>query len=174
MPNATNPTNLEEVQASALASAKAQVANLNSNLTSVFMTGFNNWATSVMAGKIPNTDPPRPPAAFVVGYFNDPTSGPGSMGPYGDMVVKWAFPTPGTEPVCPMPPIPQLPVHTEGMFKIGIAIPGGNGIWFQALQGDNTPDGTTAPGTSQDGVHGLFQKVGFTMGNGWFKKLSEV
>lgn len=167
-----NPTSLEAVQASSLASAKSQIVTLNNNLTAIYMTEFNNWSISVLAGRIPNTDPPKPPPAFVVGYFPDPTTGPGSMGPFGDMIIEWPFPKVGTEPVCAVPPIPQVPGHAvEGGWKIGKAIPGGQGVWFQALDGDTTADGATGPGLSQDGVQGLFMKVGFPMGNGWFKKI---
>lgn len=164
-------TSLAAVQANALAAVKAQVANLNSNLISLYTTAFNNWATSVLAGRIPNTDPPQPPMAYVVGYANDPTSGPGSLSPYGDIVVQWPYPAVGTQPVCPMPHIPEVPTHAEGTWKIGIAIPGGQGIWFQALEGDKTPDGVSGPGVSQDGVAGLFTKFSFPMGAGWFKKI---
>lgn len=164
-------TSLAAVQASSLAAVKLQVVNLNNNLITIFMTAFNSWSVSVMAGRIPNTDPPKPPMAFVVGYVTDATSGPGSLSPYGDLVIQWPQPAVGTQPVCPMPHIPEVPVHAEGTWKIGIAIPGGNGIWFQALEGDKTPDGLSGPGISQDGVAGLFTKVGFPMGTGWFKKI---
>lgn len=162
-------TTLEAAQANTLAAIKGQVANLNDQLKGVYLTGFNNWAISVTAGRAPNTDPPKPPSSYVVGYFTDPTSGPG-VPPYG-VPVQWAYPAVGTQPVCEMPPVPGVVVHAAGTGKIGIAIPGGRGVWFQALDGDTTPDGTVAPGTSADGVHGLFQKVGFPMGAGWFQKI---
>jgi len=44
-----------------------------------------------------------------VGYFNDPTTGPGSAGVYAGKVVQWAYPATGTDPVCPMPVIPSIP-----------------------------------------------------------------
>ncbi len=44
-----------------------------------------------------------------MGYFNDPTSGPGTLGPYGDTVVVWAYPAVGNTPVCPQPAIPDQP-----------------------------------------------------------------
>jgi hypothetical protein len=44
-----------------------------------------------------------------VGYFDDPTSGPGSKSPYGDTVVQWAYPAFGTAPVCAQPAIPDVP-----------------------------------------------------------------
>src|SRR5947208_9634234 len=96
-------TTLQAAQANTLAAIKGQVANLNDQLKSSYLTGFNNWALNVTAGRAPNTDPPKPPNAYVVGYFNDPTSGPGSLGPYGDKIVQWAYPAVGKEPACEMP-----------------------------------------------------------------------
>jgi len=102
-------TTLQAAQANTLASVQQQVANLNDVLKSNYLTAFHNWAQSVLAGRSDNSNPPQPPKAFVVGYFNDPTSGPGSMGFYGNQVIQWAYPAPGDDPVCPMPAVPSIP-----------------------------------------------------------------
>ena len=102
-------TTLEAAQANTLAAVQLQVANLNDGLKSNYLTAFGNWSQSVLAGRSDNSNPPQAPKAFVVGYFNDPTTGPGSIGPYGNRVVQWAYPATGTDPVCAMPAIPSIP-----------------------------------------------------------------
>src|SRR5438445_12460220 len=100
---------LEAAQANTLNSVQLQVSHLNDGLKSNYLTAFGNWAQSVLAGRSDNHNPPKPPMAFVVGYFNDPTTGPGSIGPYTKEFVQWAYPAVGTDPVCPTPPIPSIP-----------------------------------------------------------------
>ena len=100
---------LETAQANTLAAVQTQVANLNDNLKSNYLTAFNNWSISVLAGRSDNTNPPQPPKAYVVGYFTDPTTGPGSNGAYTKDPVQWAYPAVGSDPVCPMPPVPSVP-----------------------------------------------------------------
>jgi hypothetical protein len=102
-------TTLEAAQANTLASVQSQVENLNNALKSNYLTTFNNWAQSVLAGRSDNSNPPKPPMAYAVGYFNDPTSGPGSIGPYGEKIIQWAYPAQGNTPVCAMPAIPSVP-----------------------------------------------------------------
>lgn len=102
-------TSLQAAQANALAAVQQQVANLNEVLKSNYLTAFNNWSQSVLAGRSDDSNPPHPPNAYVVGYFNDPTTGPGSLGPYGNQVVQWAYPAAGTTPVCAMPAVPSIP-----------------------------------------------------------------
>ena len=104
-------TTLEAAQSNTLAAVQNQVKALNDSLQADYLTKFNNWATSVLAGRWDNSDPPQPPKAFVVGYFSDPTTGGGSStpGPYANQVVKWAYPAVGTEPVCSRPPLPSVP-----------------------------------------------------------------
>jgi hypothetical protein len=169
-------TTLEAAQANTLAAIRAQVANLNEQLKSGYLSRFHDWAVNFapnVAVGVPNADAPKPPNGYVVGYFNDPTSGPGTLGPYGDKYVQWAYPAVGPMPVCDMPPIPGVVAHPAGFGKIGSAIPGGNGIWFQALEGDTTPIGQATVLTSADGVTALFVKVGSSMGAGvgWFQKI---
>jgi hypothetical protein len=103
-------TTLQAVQANTLAAAASQTVELNNNLNSSYLTAFNNWLLSWTAGRnADKTSAPKPPNGFVVGYFNDPTTGPGSLGPYGDTIVQWAYPELGTTPICAMPAIPDIP-----------------------------------------------------------------
>jgi len=96
---------LETAQANTLAAIQAQVRNLNDNLKSNYLTAFNNWAQSILTGRPANGEPPKPPMAYVVGYFTDPTTGPGGILP----AVQWAYPMEGAAPVCDMPPVPPIP-----------------------------------------------------------------
>src|SRR5258708_11964058 len=105
-------TSLDAAQANTLVAVQHQVANLNDGLKSNYLTAFGNWAQSVSAGRnndLKNPSPPDPPKAFVVGYFDDPTTGPGSIGPYAGKAVQWAYPSQTGDPVCAMPPIPSVP-----------------------------------------------------------------
>jgi hypothetical protein len=98
-------TRLDVVQATILRSVQAQVANINNNLKTNYLTQFNNWAQSVIAGR-PNGDPPQPPKAYVVGYVLDQTTVGDVQGPEHN--VQWAVPAIGKDPVCPMPPVPTM------------------------------------------------------------------
>jgi hypothetical protein len=179
MANSFADTTIEAAQANTLNAVKTQVADLNVKLKAGYLTSFDNWAQTVLAGRPANGDPPKPPNAFVVGYFNDPTTGPGSGGFYGDTVFQWAYPAVGKEPVCAMPPIPGVNTHPLGIGLIGVQMPGVPG-WFTSLDGDTTPGGTVFPGTSKDGVSGLFQKVASPFGSnpstgavgGWYMKVA--
>jgi hypothetical protein len=103
-------TTLQAAQANTLAAITLQIVDLNNNLKSNYLTGFNNWLENYTAGRISDkSTAPQPPAAFQVGYFVDPTSGPGTSGPYGDRPVKWAYPAIGAMPVCAAPAIPDVP-----------------------------------------------------------------
>ena len=97
---------LDAALANTLAAVQRQVQDWNEVLKSNYLTAFDNWSQSVLAGRTDNSNPPKPPNAYVVGQFTDPTTGPGSLGPYGDMPIQWAYPAQGTQPVCPMPPVP--------------------------------------------------------------------
>jgi len=161
-----NDTSLDQAIANTLFAVTAEATIRNASLKANYLgVTFPNWATSGPGGSVPNTEPPKPPASYVVAYFSDPTSAEMSH------PVPQPYPSQTGPAVCDMPPIPGVITHSEGTGKIGKAIPGGKGVWFQALEGDTTPDGIVAPGTSQDGVVGLFQKVGFPMGAGWFQKI---
>jgi hypothetical protein len=105
--------------ATALANYVIQGANvsavLNANLKAVYLTGFQNWANEVAAGKVPNTDPPKPPVAYISAMASD----------------GWTYVIKGTDPVCPVPPIP--PVST---------VPS---TWFKLDYVQNVPVGDTMP-----------------------------
>jgi len=104
-------TTVEAAQANTLAAVTAQVAKMNDALKADYLTKFNNWSISVLAGRSDNSNPPKPPMAFAVGYFDDPTTGKGTLtpGPYAYRVIQWAYPAVGNQPVCDMPPIPSIP-----------------------------------------------------------------
>src|SRR5438128_2629702 len=104
-------TTLEAAQANTLAAVQLQVTRLNEALQSNYLTTFGNWAQSVLAGRSDNSNPPKPPPGYVVGYFNDPTTGGGETTPgrYANLTVQWAYPMQGKDPVCPMPPVPEVP-----------------------------------------------------------------
>jgi hypothetical protein len=103
-------TTLRAAQANTLAAVTSQIADLNNNLTSNYLTAFNNWLLSWTAARISDkSTAPKPPNGYVLGYFDDPTTGPGSLGPYGDMVVQWAYPAWASSPVCAQPAIPDVP-----------------------------------------------------------------
>ena len=86
-------TFLEIALANVAAAAASEVNLLNDNLKTNYLTGFNNWASAVLAGKIPNSDPPAPPAGYA--YTKDADG--------------WAYVIRGTDPVCAMPAIPDQP-----------------------------------------------------------------
>jgi hypothetical protein len=97
---------LDAALANTLAAVKRQVHDWNEVLKSNYLTAFDNWSQSVMAGRTDNSNPPKPPKAYVIGQFTDPTTGPGMIGPYGDTPIQWPYPALGSEPVCAMPPVP--------------------------------------------------------------------
>jgi len=108
--SAYSQTTLAAAQANTLAAVTAQIADLNNQLKGNYLTAFNNWSLNWTAGRIiDKSTAPKPPNAYQVGYFNDPTTGPGTLGPYGDAIVQWAYPAIGTTPVCPQPAIPDMP-----------------------------------------------------------------
>ncbi len=85
-------TSLAAAQANVLASTNAQVALLNNNLKSNYLSFFNDWTISLLAGK-PVGDPPKPPNGYAM------TASPDGF----------AYPVLGTTPVCDMPPVPEAP-----------------------------------------------------------------
>ena len=67
------PNNPDITQALANYAAEAArvAAVLNSNLQSNYVTGFQNWSQLMVAGKIPNTDPARPPIGYMAASASD-------------------------------------------------------------------------------------------------------
>jgi hypothetical protein len=97
---------MDAAQANTLAAVQRQVQDWNNVLKTNYLTAFDNWSQTVLAGRADNSNPPQPPKAYVVGHFTDPTSGPGSLGPYGDTPIVWPYPAVGKDPVCAMPAVP--------------------------------------------------------------------
>ena len=156
-PLAPLPSNPDIAQALAnyAASAAMQAAALNQNLEQVYLIGFQNWSQQVLAGKIPNTNPPQPPAAYLAAQASD----------------GWTYVIRGTDPVCAMPPIPSIPViPPAGNVAIGPRIATTN--YWAALPTDTAPNGYTTPRptTAQDGTVGFFTRVVSLFG-GWWEKV---
>ena len=115
-------TTLEAAMANTLAGVTIQVNQFNDQLTSGYLTTFNNWSINVLAGRIENTNPPQPPNAYIVGYFTDSTNSR----------AKWAYPVQGTAPVCAMPAIPSIPKPAQPIAQPGDTV-------------QNVPPGDTLP-----------------------------
>jgi hypothetical protein len=157
-PEAALPSNPEIAQAlsNCAASAATAASTLNSNLTQIYLTGFQNWAQQVLAGKTPNNNPPQPPAGYLAVQASD----------------QWTYVIRGTDPVCAMPPIPSIPQPASGMVvAIGSQI--ANTAYWTALPANaNVPNGytTPAPTSAADGTAGFFTFVA-TIGGGWWEKV---
>ena len=154
----TDETSLATAQANQLASSTIMVKLLNGNLTTIFLTAFNNWKMSVDAGRAPNTGYPLPPKGYVV-------SAPDAQG------FQW--PVIGNNPVCDLPPIPDdhftPSVLVPNTIHVGNRIGNPNSRWFQVGAGDTfAPGGITPPMTSADGVEGVFEKYAAPVGAGWY------
>jgi hypothetical protein len=89
-------TTLQAAMANSRAGVQSQVSALNVALQTDYLTVFNNWAISVLAGRSDNSNPPKPPDAYVVGFVTDSTN----------PLAQWAYPVTGNDPVCAMPPVP--------------------------------------------------------------------
>jgi hypothetical protein len=157
-PTAALPSNPDIAQALAnsAASAANAAATMNANLTQIYLTGFQNWANQVLAGKIPNTNPPQPPNGYLAVQASD----------------GWSYVILGTAPVTPMLPIPSIPQPTSNMvIGIGSEIANTN-YWAATPANVNVPNGytTPAPTTTADGVTGFFTFVA-TIGGGWWEKV---
>jgi hypothetical protein len=157
-PTAALPSNPDIAQALAnsAASAASAASTLNANLTQIYLTGFQNWANQVLAGKIPNTDPPAPPNGYLAVQASD----------------GWSYVILGTTPVSAMPPIPSVPQPASGMLvAIGSQIATTN-YWAALPANANVPNGytTPAPTTAADGAVGFFTFVA-TIGGGWWEKV---
>jgi len=142
-------TSLATAQANVLASSTAMAVQLNDNLKTIYTTAFNNWAISVNAGRIPNTNPPGVPNSFVV---------------VAD-AAGWAFPVQSGPPVCdplPVPPDPNQAPGTPGTLApntidIGAAL---GGVWYAAGPLDTwPPNKQTPPVTLPDGSTHVFLKI---------------
>jgi hypothetical protein len=156
---------LGDAQSNQLLSSKVMVSQLNNNLTIIYNTAFANWALSVNAGRIPNTNYPVPPMAYVVGA-------PDASG------FQW--PVVGTSPVCAVPPIPAdiftPPAHVPaGTIDVGHSI---GGKWFAVGPMDtfpvDGPSGGETPPVPNEGDPTLhtYQKYSAPVGAGWYLQTS--
>jgi hypothetical protein len=153
-PLPSNPDIAEALASSATESINV-AASLNQNLQQIYLTGFQNWSQQVLAGKIPNTNPPQPPDAYIAAQASD----------------GWTFVIRGTDPVCAVPPIPSVPtIPPAGVVAIGSRIANTN--YWACLPNDTAPAGYTTPQptTTQDGVTGFFTKV-MSPAGGWWEKV---
>jgi|SRR5579872_1013416 len=155
---------LAAAQANQLASSQIMVAQMNTNLKTIYLTAFNNWKISVDAGRIPNTDPPQPPKGYVV-------SSPDANG------FQW--PVPGNDPVCDVPPIPEDHSLTQQQIQAALTpntIDIGKNIggkWFSVGPKDTFGVGqTTPPIPDVDGSFHTYEKYGAAVGAGWYLELS--
>jgi len=180
--SAYSQTTLAAAQANVQAATVSQVANLNEQLKQNYLTAFNNWLTNWMSERITDkSTAPTPPNAYVVGYFNDPTTGTGSLGPYSGMIVQWAYPAIGTAPVCAQPPIPDIPQPpanlVPGHVHVGVRLGGPGSNYFQKPADDTiATGGHPVAATSDDGVVGMFLPLASEMGTsnpylGWYLKV---
>src|SRR5260370_31512293 len=96
MSNDFAATTLQAAMANSRAGVQSQVTAWNEALQADYLTVFNNWATSVLAGRSDNSNPPKPPDAYVVGFLTDPTN----------PLAQSAYPVTGSVPVCALPPVP--------------------------------------------------------------------
>ncbi|MBV9504708.1 MAG: hypothetical protein JO323_06845 [Acidobacteriia bacterium] len=160
-PNAPLPSNLDIAQALAnYAAEAAKVATaLNQNEQTTYLTGFQNWANQVLTGKIPNTNPPQPPPAYLAATASD----------------GWTYVIQGTDPVCSMPAIPTLPQAPSPSASMVVAIGaqiGNTNFWAALPANANVPAGYVTPGpvTTADGKVGFFTWVASPFG-GWWQKI---
>jgi hypothetical protein len=130
-------------------------ASLNRNLVADYLTAFGNWSALVLAGKILNTDPPKPPAVYLAVAATD----------------GWSYVIRGTDPVCQMPSIPSLPQPSATMVvAIGTHIK--DNFWTALRANNAVPNGfiTPEPVTTADKVTAKFMWVESPWG-GWWEKL---
>lgn len=154
-PLPVNPDTVAFVANSASSSASAAAAQ-NGARKSIYLSAFQDWANQVLAGKIPNTNPPHPPLAMMAAA--------GSNG--------LTYVIQGDQPVCAMPAVPDIPHPPDGMVvAIGsrIAL---TTFWAALPANANIPQGYTTPQpvTAHDGAVGFFTWVPGVIG-GWWEKV---
>jgi hypothetical protein len=152
-------TSLVAAQANQLASSTIMVGQLNDNLKSIYLTGFNNWKINVDAGRWPNTNPPQPPMAYEISKADK---------------NGFQWPVIGDTPVCDMPPIPEdhftKPTLVPNTIDIGRNI---GGSWFSVGPHDTFPAGkTTPPIPDLAGTLHTYEKFAAPVGAGWYLQLS--
>lgn len=129
--------------------AQIQCDQFNAQLRAGFTLAWHDWAQTILDGRSTDTsNPPKPPKSFVISYFDDPTTGPGSLVNEGT-VFQWPYPAQIGPPVAEAPPVPtvappQVQIHAAGNESV-----------MNVPQGDTWPTGTIL--TAPDG--GKWQKV---------------
>ncbi len=135
--------NIDVIKSKMLSSVNQQIDTLNGNLKTIYLNGFRVWATDVEEGRRDLSNPPQPPMAYVLG-----TDGAG-----------WPAAAQGSEPVVPMPPLPQplsyapveipitalsaMPVPSGDVFPVGTVITAPDGSKWRKSQ-SATPFGSVA------------------------------
>ena len=93
-PTGYDPTSRAAAIANVLNSSTEMMEHLNSELKRNYLSLFNDYCISFLAGRNDGSNPPQPPAGYKLG---DPDE-------YG---FQW--PQLGTSPVCPQPSMPAGP-----------------------------------------------------------------
>ena len=109
------PTNLlAQAQYNTANAASRLCAAWNSAAIADYHTKDENWFQNWLNHPDMAGPEPTPPMAYEVQYVMDPTSGPGTVGIYGDMPVMWAAPVVGKNPVCAPIPRPYSNIVPSG------------------------------------------------------------
>lgn len=147
----TDDTSLAQAQANTYFAVSHLVDQMNAAKAQDFLTQWASWKSNYIQGSIGLDKMPAPPKAFVVAYFDDPTTGKGE-GFYANTTVQWPYPSQTGGPVVPTPPVPALPKTAPA-------------TWFKALGG--TVQTATAGDTFPVGA-----SVTAADGSAWVKKAS--
>jgi hypothetical protein len=156
---------LEDAKRASASFAQLQAERINADLKHRYLLNFSGWETMVLAGKIPNTSPPKPPNAWIPVLQDD----------------GFTYEAVGSQPVCAMPPIPAdySKTQAERAAEIGknnIAIGQHlSGAYWAAGENDTCKSGFRTPPMPQGADYpagSIFEKVGFFMGNGWWLKVA--
>lgn len=140
-------------QANLVTSLNEEATLLNQNLNDNYLSAFNGWAGLVKAGKIDESNPPKPPSGVQVMQASN----------------GWSFIMPSGPPVATMPALPVVPIIPSGLVvAIGQHL---SGEFWAALPTNNVPAGTAMPITaiSIDGTSGSWTWVADPFG-GWWEK----
>lgn len=130
LPVATDPNNLDAIQAYVKAKAQADALRMNENLKTAYLDAtFANWFASYDAGRLPyDSTPPAPPKGFMVQ-------------PVGD---GWGY-----DFVQVGPPVCDVPTYPKGTPpQVHVNFPGNESVMSVPV-GDTMPTGFVA--TAPDG-----------------------
>jgi hypothetical protein len=116
-PNPNTPeVNRMGAMSNAIVAIQAQIDAWNANLAADYKNKHDSWNINESNHPGMNGAEPQPPNAYVMGWDQDPTTGPGSVGPWGETPIYWPTPVQGTHPVCA--PLPGPP---KGIASMGSA-----------------------------------------------------